>query len=397
MGLIGWIKKKWNTWYYHDMDAYIEDSHGEEDDAEEYDTSVLLTDPDQRTVYILENLEQMEECMQRILLLKSEYDAVTSLLVDMEEIERLPKEIRLDIMEQARKILHLEKERQILYNTTGRLAPQVWSKLERLEEEIPGGIRKIKEAEDYRKLVKYDMKKLDGERNACEYRRGELQTSMGNCRGVALICGATLVLCIVLLLFLQLQYHMDVRIGYIISAAISGITLTGLYIRYLESGKEIKRLAKTSNKLISLQNTVKIRYINNTNLLSYLYQKYETRSAKELESEWNLYMEETSARQKDETLREDLEFYYGKLMQVLNNYHIKDPEIWTHQAQALLDPREMVEVRHALIGRRQKLREQMEYNEDMQRKAKERIEELRKRYPRYRAEIDALQERYPQK
>ena len=43
---------------------------------------------------------------------------------------------------------------------------------------------------------------------------------------------------------------------------------------------------------------------------------------------------------------------------------MRDAEIWLQQIPALLDNREMVEVKHSLIVRRQKLREQMKQNEE---------------------------------
>lgn len=47
--------------------------------------------------------------------------------------------------------------------------------------------------------------------------------------------------------------------------------------------------------------------------------------------------------------------------------------IWLHQTGAILDPKEMVEVRHAMILRRQQLRKQMEFNTDNAEKAQEQI------------------------
>jgi hypothetical protein len=46
----------------------------------------------------------------------------------------------------------------------------------------------------------------------------------------------------------------------------------------------------------------------------------------------------------------------------LKKYAIFDAEVWTYQPEALLDSKEMVEVRHRLNVRRQKLRDQMDYN-----------------------------------
>lgn len=183
-------------------------------------------------------------------------------------------------------------------------------------------------------------------------------------------------------------------IGYLIAGGIGAVTMTVLYLRYLDAGQELKRLGKTNNKMISLHNTVKIRYINNTNLLSFLYTKYGVESAEELEENWKVYLDEVGARQKDQRLREDLEYYYDKLTKTLRKYCIKDPEIWTHQAEALYNSKEMVEVRHALISRRQKLREQVEYNAKVASDAGERIKELGRRYPQYSAEIASMVKRY---
>ncbi len=395
MGIIKKLREKWDNWYYRD----IEDEAGEvewepirEDQEEAY-----FADADQRTVYVLECLGQMAESAKRVEQYSDEYNAVTSLLMDMEEIENLPGDVRGQIMEQAQKIEMLEKERRLVYHQSGQLKESTVRLLERYEDEVPDGIRKIKEAEAYRKLVKQDLKKLNGERNSCRYQIKEAKTITANSRGIAMICSFAMIVCIVFLFILQMVYKMDVRIGYLITCGAGAITLTILYLRYMDAGKEQKKLAKMLNKLITLHNTVKIRYINNTNLLSYLYMKYEVESFEELEENWNLFVDEMGARQKDEKLKEDLEYYYDKLTKALAKYRVKDPEIWTHQANALIDSREMVEVRHALIGRRQKLREQIEYNKKIAGTAQEDIKNLAEKYPKYSAEIAALVKQYDEK
>ena len=105
-------------------------------------------------------------------------------------------------------------------------------------------------------------------------------------------------------------------------------------------------------------------------------------------------MDEINARAKDEKLKEDLEYYYNKLTKMLKDMNIRDPEILTRQTQALIDPREMVEVRHALIGRRQKLRERLEYNREIAEKAQKKIKDLAKAYPQYSQEIAGIVKRY---
>ena len=403
LGLFSKIKEKWNNWYYHDLDDDQDESYDDWEAAqmkvpsEPEKEEQFFRDSDQRTVYVLECLGQMTEANTRMEQCADEYEAVTALLIDMEEIENLPKDIRGMIVEQAQKVQMLEEERRKLYPKTGQLSESMVRRLERLEGEIPDGIKKMKEAEDYRKLIKQDLRKLAADKKSCMYQKHELASALVNTRGIALICAVTMILCIVSLVILQFAYQMDVRVGYMIAGGAGAIALTFLYLRHMDAGVESKKTQKKLNKLTALQNTVKIRYVNNTNLLSYLYMKFGVEDSSELEELWGIYVEETGARQKDEKIREDLEYYYEKLTQTLRQYRIKDPEIWTHQCQALIDPREMVEVRHALIARRQKLREQMEYNKKVAENSKQQIEHVRRKFPQYEKEIEQLLKQYQPK
>lgn len=397
MGLFSFIKKKWNDWYYHDMDDDDDDDDWYEPDLSSFDGSdkdgkksksdKFFRDADSRTVFVLETLERMAEAAEKAEETKAEFDAVTSLLIDMEEIENLPSDVMVGIMDTAMKIENLEKQRRILFKDTNVIPEDRLLLIERLEDEIPDGIRKMKEAEKYRRLIKHDLKKLEAERASNRFRKRELRSVIGNSRGIAMICGFAMLLCFVILMFLHFSYGMNVSLGYLVAGGAGAITLTYIYIRYIEANQELKLLSKTINKLITLHNTVKIRYINNTNLLSYLYMKYDVEDSSDLEEIWQEYLDEVQARKKDERIRSDLEYLYDKLTSVLMHNNIKDPDIWTHQAIALYDQRERVEVRHALIARRQKLREQMEYNEELAKNEQMKIKVLARQYPQYSQEI----------
>lgn len=396
MGLIGFIKKKWEDWYYHDLDdGEVEDWEEElVNSKREKASDQYFEDQDQRTIYVLECLGQMAEASDKMDQYDAEYQAVTSLLMDMEEVEGMPSDTKSVVMEIAQKTEHLEKERRRLYKKTTQMSDHEIELVERLEGEISSGIVKMKEAEDYRRLIKQDLKKLDGEKKASHMRKRELSNLIANSRGIAIIVAVAMVLCIILMIMLQNYFDMDVRIGYILAGGIGALALTVIYLRYMEAVAEIEKLSKAVNRLISVHNTVKIRYINNTNLLQYLYMKYDVTDSSELEDRWNRYIEETGARQKDEKIREDLEYYYEKLSRILKENGVADPDIWTHQTKALYDKKEMVEVRHALIARRQKIREQMEYNKEIATEAKNSIASLARKYPSYSAEISQIVSRY---
>ena len=53
------------------------------------------------------------------------------------------------------------------------------------------------------------------------------------------------------------------------------------------------------------------------------------------------------------------------LQQQLDRHEVSDTEVWLVQTYAILDDREMVEIRHDLNQRRQKLREQIRYNTEV--------------------------------
>ena len=64
------------------------------------------------------------------------------------------------------------------------------------------------------------------------------------------------------------------------------------------------------------------------------------------------------------------------------------------QAAALLDKREMVEMRHELISRRQALRKQMDYNRNVAETARKEIMDVADKYPAYASEIMEMVAQY---
>ncbi|SCY05434.1 hypothetical protein SAMN02910370_01132 [Lachnospiraceae bacterium XPB1003] len=387
------LKKKWEAWYYGEADEPEEEWEDEEPEHSER----FFNDADSRTVYILESLGQMSEAADKSEQSRDEYEAVTALLMDMDAIEKLPNDIKSVIIDDAGKIEQIEKARRQIFLNGGKMKEKRIQQLERLEDDIPSGIGKMREAEKYRNLVLRDLKRLDAERNSYRFQMREAQITLANSKGIAVICATAMICCIILLMILQFVFELEVIWGYLLICAAGAVTLTALFVKHSDAIRDLKRLEKIRNRLIALHNTVKIRYVNNTKLLSYLYMKYGTESSDDLEEEWELYTSEVAARAKDNELKQELNYYYDRLTETLRTNGIKDPEIWIRQTEALLDQREMVEVRHALIARRGQLREQLVYNKEIAEKAQKKIKDLAKNFPQYSAEIADIVERYDDK
>ena len=373
-----------------------------ENEAEWSDTNlsrdyINFRDQKQRRDYISACLERMGEASDKIDELTGEYNVVTGYLQDTEEIDALPREIRVQIDYDAKKIVSAQRDRNRYLDNKNRIPDDKYERMERLEDEVPDGIKKIKKEEDYQVLVKRDLSRLDSEKYAYLYRMDEAENALANLKGMTGLCLGTLVVCIIMLLIMQFGFEMDTTIGYLIVVAAAAITLTILFVKYGDATKEVATVEKCIAKIVTLQNKVKIRYVNNKQLLDYLYLKYGVTKSAELEKFWNQYSEEKNERKKFEKAEEDLVFYKKSLVQNLSKYRIKNPESWIKQAAALIDPKEMVEIRHELIGRRQALRKQMENNRDIAMKAQEEIRDLSNAYPEYTMEIMEMVAVYEEK
>ena len=143
-----------------------------------------------------------------------------------------------------------------------------------------------------------------------------------------------------------------------------------------------------------VSNRVKIRYVNNKNLLDYLKLKYKVDSAKELSQNWEAYQTEKQQREQLEQAEPDYTYYQKELLRKLRTSRVKDTSVWLHQVAAIVEPKEMVELRHQLISRRQALREQMEHNRSLAASAKEEIKDISQTYPQYAEEILRMMSKY---
>ncbi len=355
---------------------------------------VNFEEEEQRSRYITNCLEQISEASKEANLLTGEYSLVTAYLTDIEELEALPGEEKEDVANIAHQLSYLEQERQRYFSKKNRMPDSEYYQMLKQEEEVEEGIEKLRECEKYASLVKQDLGRLDSERHAFEYRRQELDAMLANLRGMAVIFLTALAMCFLMLIILQFGFQMDTKIGYLIALVCATGAITVLCIKYTDAQREIKSVQIGVNRLIQLQNKVKIRYVNNTNLLDYLYIKYNTDSVNRLIKRWQSYQQEKEERKQYAEAEAKTEFFQKKLVTQLSKYRISDPDRWINQSGALIDNREMVEIRHDLIVRRQALRKQLDYNRNVADTAHREIMDIVEQYPKYAKEILDMVNKY---
>lgn len=392
---MGFLKKLFGKWFAAKDREYPD---GEAEENAEGSVlrrdSVNLYDQGQRMGYVRSCLEQMKDAEIQIGSLTKEYSMVTSYLTDMEELEALPGSEKKELFAIADKITAYEREKNLYEERKDHMPEADFRHMERMAPEAEESIQKLKEAEAYQEKIRQDMRRLSGEKHAYQYRKHDLRNTMVNMRGMMIITSFAFATCMAILFLLQILLEMDIRIGYILTAAATAFAVFMIYLKYTEAVREKKQVERAINRLILLQNKVKIRYVNNTNLLEYLYVKYGVESLEEMIRLWKQYEAEREERLKFKELYAELDYQRKELLRILRRFQIKDPEIWLYQTQAITNKGEMVEIRHNLIQRRQKLRKQMEYNEQLAESAQMEVKALAEEFPAYTPEIMELVSQY---
>ncbi|WP_026529086.1 hypothetical protein [Butyrivibrio sp. VCD2006] len=362
--------------------------------------NIDMDDPAQRREYVENCLQQMAEASREMDSLQFEYRVVTSHLRDIEEIDNLPPENRSEVTQCAQRLIDSEEQQKHFNKRKNRMNDQEFEKMERLQSTIKKGIESLQSAEDHQKKVKNDLRRLDSERQAYDFRRAEIEISIDNMQKLMIVVAVVLGVITVALAVLSLAFKLDVTYGYMIAITIAALSFLLLNQKIHEARREKKRVLNSIARIIQLQNTVKIRYVNNKNLIDYECLKYGVNNSRELELLYNRYQMEKNERERYAIASKQFDTNQKALVFTLRKYRIKDPEIWLHQAEALVNHNEEVEIRHELVSQRQQLRKQMDYNRDVVAgNAKNEIEELVRQYPVYRQEIlemvDRFEQRYP--
>lgn len=170
--------------------------------------------------------------------------------------------------------------------------------------------------------------------------------------------------------------------------AVLGICLP--YLKMMNDRTESRRAKANADKAITLLNKVKIKYVNMTNAVDYACEKYHVRNGKELEYIWECYMDAVKQKEKFEQNSDDIDYFNNRMIRELSAYRLYDSRVWIPQAAALIDHKEMVEITHNLVMRRQKLRSRMEYNAGILKEQRTEVAKFMEEMPEMRPQIQDI-------
>nr|WP_315103777.1 hypothetical protein [uncultured Catonella sp.] len=338
--------------------------------------------------------ETIDNAKLQIKIIRKEYDEVNRFLQDAQIIDGLPVEPKEELVDIAKHLLVLRKDILNLKRKRTELTEFEFGIMEKYEDVLPEEIKRLKKEEEYELVIKSDLRKLAGEKAVLKH---EEEVELGKklfLNKLGIVSGIVIGLLLVMYLILYMLFDTFADTAFLLTI-IGGIFIA-FYI-FLETDKNSKALklnASKENKLISLTNTVKIKYVNQKASLDFSHDKYAVNNVLELEYRYNQYMAYIEDEIKRKKASSTYEFYNNKYKEILNEYRIHDTEVWSYQADAVVDHKEMVEIRHKLNERRQSIREKLEQNANVITELGVRLTEIGEKSPELSVMVNGMMELY---
>lgn len=334
----------------------------EQEHFEENIRSIEKNEQEKSQFYIVELCEQMVEASKTYEETKKEYDRVTNYLNDVQIIEDYPEEERGELVEVAANISALNQERSDYLKSESRISDEQYFQMQEIESEMPAALKRFESNEKYLETVKRDLKYIEGEKTEWEIVRSECILEQKQLRKIAVLMFILSVLCIILVFLSSMIAEIDTQLGMIVIAFAAVVVGAYVFLKYQDCAKEIKKSELCQNRAIVLENRVKFKYVNTKNAVDYACQKYHVKNSYELRYLYEQYIETVREQEKIKRTNSQLEMYQKDLLAMLAKHNLYEAKTWLLNTDAIVDRREMVEVKHELLERRKNLRSRMEYN-----------------------------------
>ena len=410
MGLIDFIKEKLGFDDEEDddeLDFGIGKYHDEEEDDEDAEqltdrlrhmpvrrSDINILDYRERELFVRDRCEQMKAAADDLAGQRQEYERITQQLADIDEVCALSLTRFSELKRLAKRIEKIQEDEKKYERPLSKITESQYRDMERREKEIPDIIKKMQAEENHQMSIKRDLNLLEGEKGALAFQRREEKRRASNAKALAFICTLVSVMAAALLFILHSALKFDVRMGYYIVLAFFCMSLTGVCVTFKNAQDSQVSTEKKINRAITLQNSVKIKYVNATNLIDFYYTKYNVNNLYELSYMWEKYLEEKAARNHSEEVAVKMENARRELMKELNNYRLNDASVFVYRTELLTDEEVMQSVRRKMIIQRKKLKQGMDLNNYSMDMCRDQIEAIVHEYPKFSGEIMAIVRQY---
>ncbi len=348
-------KKKRRTVYREYMEF------PEEAEERVLSSQIFSDDPNAMRNHVIDMCEQMIDISRELDDVRHEYEQVTEYLNDIQIVEELGGEQRKQLEEVATQVSKLLNVRNDYLNAEQKISDETFNQMEEMEAEIPAIIRRLKVNEADLETVKHDLNYLASEKiewNVVRHEREEELEALGKLSKILLLAFGGIA---ILVLVLSMTFDWEL-LPLIIVALLATLAASYVILRMQECNKDIKRSDVNKNYIISLENRIKIKYVNSKNAVDYTCNRFHVKNSEELTYNFEQYNEICKERERFKQTNEELDYYKIRLVKILRSLNLYDAKIWLNYANAIISKNEMVELKHELFSRRQFLRSRIDYN-----------------------------------
>lgn len=337
--------------------------------------------PEDHEGYIRKSCDNISQAKAAIESAKNEYSEVNSYLLDVQTIEEMPSEDKEDLTECAEHLLELKSDLDTLEKKKSDITGLQFRLIEKNEASVSRDLKQLKSEEKYLNTIKNDLRLLKGEHDKLIREEKDERERRRFLRNMSLIGGLIIIILFILYFVLYFMYEAEVMTPFILTAGGALLIAVYLLIESDRNKKNIKLVAAKINKTIGISNTVKIKYVNETNSVDFIRDRYGVNNSGELEYRLTQYndMKENEERRKKTSITYDNNS--ARLSAILGAAGLHDPDIWIYQANAIVDHKDMVEIRHRLNTRRARIRTGIENNEKTIELETEKIHRFRDHFP----------------
>ena len=347
--------------------------------------------------YVKSQCEVMEEAAKHIDMAREQYEIVTEHFNDIELFEAAPDSLKKQIEAEAEIVDNLLVDRRIFKASENKLSNSAYHRIEMYEDEFPKNIKFVESQETIYENIKHDMRVLQGEQMALRLEARGLRRKQLHIKSAAfasLICLAVVFSIFVIAMVAMEGKDESNTMLFVVVTALSAILAIGMLAILQSTHRKVVVTEIKLNKAISMLNKIKIRYVNAANVLDYEYEKYKVKNSYELSRKYEVYLEMKQEQKNILEMTSKLSDAEERLMGLLKRLGMQDCNIWASQVRALYNRKEMVEIRHELAGQRQKLRDQIEYNEGKMEEAKNNIKNVTRKHPTFTNEALKIIDEY---
>jgi hypothetical protein len=252
----------------------------------------------------------------------------------------------------------------------------------------------MKESEEYQLVIQQDINHLEKARKKLDHEMEDIISKQAFLKGIAISISFVVIFLFVVFALLSSYSEANYTIPFIMTVIMGMATAYYIIMEARRNISGISLVQAKQNRQITLMNKVKIKSVNNLNYLDYTYNKYMVQNYEQLQILWSEYVKMKEEARKYQNNTDSLEFNNRELIKELKRFGVSDAEIWIYQPTAIIDNKEMVEVRHRLNVRRQKLRERIDLNTKQKEEALKEIQKTISSYPDCGEEAGKLLRKY---